>query len=229
MSIRHEDDRRGRVHRNERNMFGRLCILLAAAALAVSSPVSGEARADGVGLLDFELSEADEASMRSVLDMTASKADPARLPLAALHAAEEAVPGFRVREATLRRFRPTLAMRQRSEFYLKGRDAAGRDVTIRVGEDGSRPAVTRAVPLDRVPGAILTDARTHAAKHGYKLTTADQLVRTERVMGRKSEHHDYYLKGTHPDKPGVTRMVWTSSGRSLLRSPEEVWWITLVK
>jgi hypothetical protein len=190
-----------------------------AVALAVVLP--GAAFADGIGLLDDDWTGSD---------VTTRKVDPAKLPVAVRRGADGVVPGLSVREATEVWGWTPFALREHSTFRLKGRDADGREVSVFVRGDGSRPAVARAVPLGRVPESDLAEARRYAAGHGYTLTRAQQVVRTVRVLGRKVEHSYFYLRGTRPDRPGAEALVWVC-GEGLFghRDLEDLHWTKLTE
>jgi hypothetical protein len=200
---------------------------VAAAALAACLP--GAASAGGSGVLDEkEMTEGERADTLAWCRASIRKADPAKLPAAVRRAADEVVPGFRVRGATEIRGWSPFAWRDHGTLRLKGRDADGREVSVSVRDDGSRPAVFRTVPLGRVPEADLAEARKYAAGHGYTLTRAEHVVRTVRVLGMNVGHEYRYLWGSRPDRPGVERLVWLSGeGRFGLRDLEDLWWIKL--
>jgi hypothetical protein len=198
-----------------------------AAALAASLP--GSAHADG-GLLDVGKTEAEEAKERADLVGAFRKVELAKVPAAVRGAADGVVPGLRVAEATEICGWTPFALRDHAMFRMKGRDADGREVTVSVRDDGSRPAVIRPVALASLPDkADLAKARAYAAEHGYTLTRAVHVVRNIRVMGRYVRRWDYYLlRGARPDRPGVERLVWLSGdGGFGLRDLEDLWWTKL--
>jgi hypothetical protein len=192
--------------------FRRRLWLCVVAALALAGP----ARADGTGLLDLPWPGDDTREDRAFLSAERTPIEPDRLPPKVTRAAAAAVPGLKLREGALLRHRPITSWRVATEYSLKGRDAAGREVSVRTDEKGGQTFVTRAVPLDAVPAAELSEGKRFAARNGFTLTSALLVTRDERFLVRTSQHETYYLKGTHPGRPGVERFVWLC-GRGLFR------------
>jgi hypothetical protein len=206
----------------ERVLHG-LWFWVAAAAL------SGAARADGTGLLEKPSAESDQASAREFYGLVRRKLDPTRLPAEVTRTVLDAVPGLKVDEAHWLQHRPITWIRIRTEFGVKGRDADGHEVTVRMDEDGSHPTVTRVASFQTVPEAVLAEARPYALKNGYRLTSALVVTRQERFLVRASTHTMYYLKGDHPDRPGVEKFVWLSgTGRFGLRDLDDLMWKTVL-
>jgi hypothetical protein len=199
----------------------RLWVSIAAVALAAAPP--GGALAEGWGALDMVKGSEVSALLADAMAQK-RKVDPGRLPPAVTAAAQAAVRGFQVGEAYWTSHRSFDSWREMTGFTLKGRDASGREVTVHTSERGGSPTAIYPIPLDRVADDVLAGARDHAARFGYTLTSATLLVRNDRSFGRAVQRRGYYLKGSHPDRPRVERLVWVSEdGRFRLRQLDEAW------
>jgi hypothetical protein len=196
-----------------------LGIVLSLVCVAAASA----ARADGTGLLDVAEPGKDVTSEREFYQATRREVAPAEVPAAVARAAAEAVPGFKTDQAVVIRHRPMTSFRVLTEYGLKGHDPAGRAVSVRTAGDGRPPMVTRSAPLKEVPDKTLAEARSFAAKHGYRLTGALVVTRNERFLGRGSVHTTYILKGTSTGRPGAERYVWLGGeGRFWLRDLDDL-------
>jgi hypothetical protein len=180
---------------------------------------------DGTGLLDLpgpgEETEATET--REWLMAQRRRIEPGRLPAAVIAAARTAEPGLTIEEAFELRHRPMTYWRVVVEYSLKGRDAKGNPVAVRTADDGSRAILTRNAPLDAVLASDMAEARRFAAKHGYSITSAQAVSRSEKLLWRTKPHVSYYLKGTRPDRPGAERYVWLcGEGRFRVRDLDDL-------
>jgi hypothetical protein len=198
----------------------RLWFSIAAASLALG--LSAPARGDGTGLLDIN-SEEERAEMREWLSASRKKVDPSKLPPEVSRAAAESVPGLKVENAAVISHRPISSFRTTSEYCLNGRDSKGRAVCVRTGLDGSRPTVSRLVPVGEPPAAEVAEGRKYAEKHGYTLTRALVVTRTQRSALRTTTHTMYYLKGTTAREPKQEEFVWLcGKGRFWLRDLDDL-------
>jgi hypothetical protein len=154
--------------------------------------------------------------------------EPSRLPEAVTRAVLAEVPGLRVREAYRVQHRPITFVGRHTEFNVRGRDAEGREVTVRTDKDGTHPTVTRSIALGRVPTGLLEKGLSEASKYGYKPTSGLMVTRRERFLRRETLHTTFYLKGIHSDRPGEEEVVWDSASESKqgfgLRDLDDMFW-----
>ena len=184
-----------------------------AVILAGSNSHGAAAREEG--LRDrpvLAIGEDNRAKAREFYAVTTQAVEPSRLPKAVTRAALEAVAGLKVHEAYRVRHRPITYFGKHTEFNLKGRDASGREVSVRTNKDGTHPTVTRSVPLGHFPTGLLAEGLASATKDGYTPTSGLVVTWNARSARRESPHTLYYLKGIHRDRPGVEEIVWDSPG-----------------
>ncbi len=90
----------------------------------------------------------------------------------------------------------------KTEYKLKGKDAEGRDVSVRTDEDGSHPTATWTIPLQKVPTNVIAQGKPYASKHGYEFTRALLVTRCEPLAGPDHRSLELFPQGHDPIEAG---------------------------